>query len=149
MTGSVKLIPIFRAHVRATVFARLLVPNLSPFPRRMFLAVLRSTRAILFHKQNLYTPVARTGRCFGTSCFSRPRGLPRPLVILVIRFHTRSGAVGAQSFLSSVAKMSEKKTFERLPTDVIPRNYAVELQPDLKKFIFTGKLAITVEVRTA
>ena len=42
--------------------------------------------------------------------------------------------------------MSEKKPFERLPTDVVPRNYAVELQPDLKKFVFTGKLAITVEV---
>lgn len=41
----------------------------------------------------------------------------------------------------------EKKPFERLPTQVVPRNYKLELTPDLKEFTFNGKLEITVEVR--
>ena len=45
--------------------------------------------------------------------------------------------------------MSEKKPFVRLPTKVVPRNYALELQPDLQKFTFSGKLDITVEVINA
>ncbi len=40
----------------------------------------------------------------------------------------------------------EKKPFERLPTDVVPVNYKVELRPDLKAFTFQGKLEITVKV---
>ena len=40
----------------------------------------------------------------------------------------------------------EKKPFERLPTDVVPRNYKVELKPDLKALTFEGKLEITCEV---
>ena len=40
----------------------------------------------------------------------------------------------------------EKKPFQRLPTDVVPRNYKVELQPNLSTFIFKGKLEITAEV---
>lgn len=40
----------------------------------------------------------------------------------------------------------EKKPFERLPTDVVPANYKVELQPDLKAFTFQGKLDITAKV---
>ncbi len=39
-----------------------------------------------------------------------------------------------------------KKPFERLPTDVVPSNYKLELRPDLKEFKFTGKLDITVNV---
>ena len=42
----------------------------------------------------------------------------------------------------------EKKPFQRLPTDVIPVNYAVELQPDLQKFTFNGKIDITFEVKS-
>ncbi len=41
-----------------------------------------------------------------------------------------------------------KKPFERLPTDVLPRNYKLELKPDLKLFTFEGKLEITTEVGT-
>lgn len=41
----------------------------------------------------------------------------------------------------------EKKAFERLPTNVIPRNYKVELTPDLNAFTFSGKLEVEVEVR--
>ena len=40
----------------------------------------------------------------------------------------------------------EKKPFQRLPTDVVPRNYKIELRPDLEKFSFQGKLDISVEV---
>lgn len=44
-------------------------------------------------------------------------------------------------------KMEEKKVFQRLPKDVVPKNYAVELTPDLKEFTFGGKLRIDAEVR--
>lgn len=40
----------------------------------------------------------------------------------------------------------EKKPFERLPTNVVPHNYNLELTPDLKAFTFKGKLEITAEV---
>jgi len=41
----------------------------------------------------------------------------------------------------------EKKPFERLPTKVVPKNYKLELTPDLTAFTFKGKLEITAEVR--
>lgn len=41
---------------------------------------------------------------------------------------------------------AEKKPFTRLPTNLVPRNYTLELTPDLEKFTFLGKLDITVEV---
>lgn len=54
------------------------------------------------------------------------------------------------SSAARVAKISmadqEKKPFERLPTDVVPRNYKLELKPDLKALTFEGKLEITCEV---
>jgi hypothetical protein len=40
----------------------------------------------------------------------------------------------------------DKKPFERLPTNVVPRNYKVELTPDLKAFTFKGVLDVTAEV---
>ena len=40
----------------------------------------------------------------------------------------------------------EKKPFERLPTNVVPQNYKVELTPDLKAFTFKGKLQVTCQV---
>lgn len=39
-----------------------------------------------------------------------------------------------------------KKPFERLPTNVAPKNYALTLQPNLTEFTFTGKEVIDVEV---
>ena len=45
-----------------------------------------------------------------------------------------------------VMSAPDKKSFTRLPTNVVPRNYALELKPDLEKFTFDGKLDITIEV---
>lgn len=45
-----------------------------------------------------------------------------------------------------MSKDAEKKPFERLPNNVLPTNYKIELTPDLEKFTFLGKLEITVEV---
>lgn len=42
--------------------------------------------------------------------------------------------------------MSEKKPFERLPKDVVPENYVLELQPHLSNFTFDGKQEIAIEV---
>ena len=39
-----------------------------------------------------------------------------------------------------------KKPFERLPTNVAPKNYGLTLQPNLTEFTFTGKEVIDVEV---
>ncbi|XP_077862985.1 puromycin-sensitive aminopeptidase isoform X1 [Saccoglossus kowalevskii] len=45
--------------------------------------------------------------------------------------------------------MSEKKTFERLPKNVVPKNYSLRLQPDLKAFTFAGNEVVTIEVTEA
>ena len=39
-----------------------------------------------------------------------------------------------------------KKPFERLPANVIPVNYALQLTPDLQQFTFTGTVTIDVQV---
>ncbi|KAK3736507.1 hypothetical protein QZH41_009395, partial [Actinostola sp. cb2023] len=44
---------------------------------------------------------------------------------------------------------SERKPFERLPSNVVPRNYNLTLQPALKEFIFSGNEVIDVEVTKA
>jgi len=43
-------------------------------------------------------------------------------------------------------KMPDRKPFSRLPKDVIPKNYAIRLKPDLSKLTFAGQQAITVQV---
>lgn len=40
----------------------------------------------------------------------------------------------------------ERKPFERLPANVVPRNYNLSLQPDLQKFVFSGSEVVSVEV---
>lgn len=40
-----------------------------------------------------------------------------------------------------------KKPFERLPSNVVPKNYGLTLQPNLTEFTFTGKEVIDLEVR--
>ena len=42
---------------------------------------------------------------------------------------------------------SAKRAFSRLPSTVVPSNYAIHLHPDLEKFTFAGKETISVEVR--
>jgi len=52
-------------------------------------------------------------------------------------------------FVAQVAlkeKMPDRKPFSRLPKDVIPKNYAIRLKPDLSKFTFEGQQTITVQV---
>ena len=44
------------------------------------------------------------------------------------------------------ADHEEKPKFERLPTNVGPVNYRVELHPNLNVFTFQGKLEITAKV---
>ncbi|XP_077997476.1 puromycin-sensitive aminopeptidase-like [Glandiceps talaboti] len=44
---------------------------------------------------------------------------------------------------------SEKKPFERLPANVVPKHYNLTLQPNLKAFTFTGSEVISVEVTSS
>ena len=46
-----------------------------------------------------------------------------------------------------MASTAAKKDFKRLPTDVIPVNYCLELKPDLQNFTFDGKVRVTVNVK--
>ena len=48
-----------------------------------------------------------------------------------------------------MASTTAKKDFQRLPTDVIPVNYCLELTPDLQAFTFAGRLRIKVDVKKA
>ena len=43
-------------------------------------------------------------------------------------------------------KMPDRKPFSRLPKDVIPKNYAIRLKPDLSKLTFEGQQTISVQV---
>ncbi|XP_053201788.1 puromycin-sensitive aminopeptidase-like [Panonychus citri] len=43
--------------------------------------------------------------------------------------------------------LKAKKHYERLPRTVIPTLYKLELQPDLEKFVFSGKVDIDVSVK--
>lgn len=53
---------------------------------------------------------------------------------------------GRPSLTAMAQQKMEKKPFERLPLDVVPINYKLELKPDLNAFTFQGKLEITVKV---
>ena len=44
--------------------------------------------------------------------------------------------------------LEEKPKFERLPSNVVPVNYRVELRPNLNVFTFYGKLEISAKVAT-
>lgn len=44
--------------------------------------------------------------------------------------------------------MSAKTEFVRLPNNVTPVNYALELQPDIQNFTFTGRVVVDVKVNS-
>eukprot|EP00794_Sanderia_malayensis_P017827 gene17827-19608_t len=46
-------------------------------------------------------------------------------------------------------KQPEKKPFRRLPTNVVPSNYEITLQPDLKNFTFKGNEIIDLQVKSS
>ncbi|HWX18604.1 MAG TPA: M1 family metallopeptidase [Candidatus Binatia bacterium] len=54
----------------------------------------------------------------------------------------------AASLLTSSAESPFKfeSTPGKLPKDVVPRHYAIRLQPDLEKFVTTGKVDINIDV---
>lgn len=45
------------------------------------------------------------------------------------------------------SSMPEKKPFERLPVNVVPKNYALVLTPNLKDFTFAGEEEVEIEVK--
>lgn len=48
-----------------------------------------------------------------------------------------------------VHKAPAPRKEHRLPTDVVPRHYSVELRPDLQAATFAGTLAVTIDVTSA
>jgi puromycin-sensitive aminopeptidase len=44
--------------------------------------------------------------------------------------------------------MPEKKAFQRLSKDVVPVNYVIRLQPDIKAFTFEGSEEISIEIKS-
>lgn len=39
-----------------------------------------------------------------------------------------------------------KSEFKRLPTNVLPTHYHLELQPNLESFVFDGKTSVEIKV---
>ncbi len=66
--------------------------------------------------------------------------------MLFINNHNSLATATVSNFTLLGTMAADKKPFERLPTDVVPTNYKLELRPDLKLFKFTGTLDITMDV---
>lgn len=43
-------------------------------------------------------------------------------------------------------KMSKKVAFKRLPANIVPKHYILELKPDLQKLTFDGKTSVKIQV---
>lgn len=54
--------------------------------------------------------------------------------------------VSSEKSLKVCEKMSKQVAFKRLPTDIVPKHYILELKPDLQKFTFSGKTSVKVQV---
>jgi len=68
------------------------------------------------------------------------------LLTVVKRSETRWFSARFVAQVAVKEKMPDRKPFSRLPKDVVPKNYAIRLEPDLSKFTFGGQQAITVQV---
>lgn len=75
-----------------------------------------------------YTLIALTGSRLLNSCRSLIR-----LTVDIKPFATMTGANNGTSF-------------SRLPKSVIPKNYAIEIKPDLKALTFAGREIVQVDV---
>lgn len=51
-------------------------------------------------------------------------------------------------FGNAVDPRADDEPSYRLPTDVVPSSYILNLEPNLNNFTFTGNVAITIEVKT-
>ena len=78
---------------------------------------------------------------------SCPHIRPCPLGSISHTHSARGLLIFSYSFKEKKEMSAEKKPFSRLPTNVIPLNYAIELKPDLEKFTFAGRVSITLQVR--
>ena len=87
--------------------------------------------------------------------FSLPRRFVRTISVHSIWRISNFNNIKPRNFAStqyllfaSVRNMSvDKKAFERLPTNVLPKNYQITLHPNLTEFTFAGKEVVEVEVR--
>ena len=52
----------------------------------------------------------------------------------------------ARFSIATIRMTSAKKHFNRLPANVVPKNYKLTLMPNLTEFTFTGEEVIDVEV---
>lgn len=48
--------------------------------------------------------------------------------------------------MASTAAVAKKEAFRRLPKNVVPEHYELNLTPDLEKFIFSGSTSVRIRV---
>ena len=102
---------------------------------RRSLGVLGKSRALCRGRSNIYQqPIRCLPRLLSSASRSLAKPVQRPPVTVPLRFASQV-----------VSKMSGK-TFERLPPNVVPKHYAVQLKPDLNAFTFAGEQTVNVSV---
>ena len=68
--------------------------------------------------------------------------VPTTQQLTVIFFYLAAGVLTS----SAESPFKFESTPGKLPKDVVPRHYAIRLQPDLERFVTTGKVDINIEV---